>query len=114
MQRLEQAKAGSSSLFTAIFAGNDLMAIGALRALKQAGIVVPDQVEVIGFDDIELARLLEPPLSTISQPAREMGARSAELLLQLLAGKKLRPKTVTMQTRLVLRGTTRTTTEVNI
>ena len=114
MQRLENAQAGNSSPFTAIFAGNDLMAIGALRALKQAGISVPDQVEVIGFDDIELARLVEPPLSTIFQPAREMGARSAELLLQLIAGKKPRPKTVTMQTHLVLRGTTRTTTEVNI
>lgn len=114
MQQIKQAKAGSSLPFTAIFAGNDLMAVGALRALKQAGIAVPDQIEVIGFDDIELSRLVEPPLSTISQPAREMGARSAELLLQLIAGKKPRPKIWTMQTSLVLRGTTRTTTEVNI
>jgi LacI family transcriptional regulator len=70
-------------------------------------------VEVIGFDDIELARLVEPPLSTISQPALEMGAQSAGLLLQLIAGKKPRPKTLTLTTKLVLRGTTRAITEAN-
>jgi LacI family transcriptional regulator len=93
--------------FTAIFTANDLMAIGALRALKQAGISVPDQMEIIGFDDIELATLVDPPLSTVSQPALEMGARSAGILLQLMAGKKPRSKIQTMNTSLVLRGTTR-------
>lgn len=93
--------------FTGIFTANDLMAIGTLRALKQAGIAVPDQVEVIGFDDIELATLVDPPLSTVSQPALEMGSRSVGMLLQLMAGKKLRQKTVTLKTDLVLRGTTR-------
>ena len=48
--------------FNAIFAANDLMAIGALRALRQAGLAAPDDVEVIGFDDIEFARMAEPPL----------------------------------------------------
>ena len=81
------------------------MAVGALRALKQFGIAVPGTVEVIGFDDIDLARLVEPPLSTVSQPALEMGARSAELLLQLMTGGV--PETSVMKPRLVLRGTTR-------
>ena len=93
--------------FTGVFTANDLMAIGALRALKQAGISVPGQVEVIGFDDIEMAKLMDPPLSTVSQPAVEMGSQSAKMLLQLMDGKKLRQKTVTLKTRLVLRGTTR-------
>ncbi len=93
--------------FTAIFTANDLMAIGALRALKQANVRVPGQVEIIGFDDIELASLVDPPLSTISQPALEMGSRSAGMLLQMMAGKKLRHKTITLKTSLVLRGTTR-------
>ena len=93
--------------FTALFACNDLMAVGALRALKSGGIRVPDDVEVIGFDDIELAHLVEPPLSTISQPAFEMGARSAEHLLRQIDGKTPRPKTVVLMPRLVLRGTTR-------
>ena len=89
----------------AIFACNDLMAVGALRALRQFGVAVPEAVEVIGFDDIDLARLVEPPLSTVSQPALEMGARSAELLLRLMAGGA--PETTVMEPRLVLRGTTR-------
>ncbi len=95
------------SPFTAIFTANDLMAIGAIRALRQASISVPDQVEVIGFDDIELAVLMEPPLSTVSQPALEMGSRSAEMLIGLMEGKKLRKKTTTLKTKLTLRGTTR-------
>ena len=82
------------------------MAIGALRALRQAGLAVPGDVEVIGFDDIEFARMVEPPLTTVSQPAQEMGAKSAELLLQLVAGQKPRRKTVLMTPRLVLRATT--------
>jgi LacI family transcriptional regulator len=97
--------------FTGIFTANDLMAIGALRALKQARISVPDQVEVIGFDDIEMAELMDPPLSTISQPAIEMGKQSARMLLQMMTGKKLRQKTMTLNTRLVLRGTTRLAAE---
>jgi LacI family repressor for deo operon, udp, cdd, tsx, nupC, and nupG len=68
---------------------------------------VPDQVEVIGFDDIELAHLVEPPLSTVSQPALEMGARSAELLLRLINGKRPLTKTLILEPGLVLRGTTR-------
>ena len=93
--------------FNAIFAGNDLMAIGALQALKQRNIRVPEDVQLIGFDDIELAQLVEPALSTVSQPTFEMGSKSAELLLQLINGKKPRTKTVTLKPALVLRGTTR-------
>lgn len=92
--------------FDAIFAANDLMAVGALRALKQRQVVVPDEVEVIGFDDIELASLVEPPLTTVSQPTLEMGAQSAELLLRLVAGEKPRTKTVILKPRLVVRGST--------
>lgn len=93
--------------FSALFACNDLMAVGALRALKRRGIRVPDEVEVIGFDDIELAELVDPPLSTVSQPALEMGAQSAERLLRLIEAKAERPETVVLMPRLILRGTTR-------
>lgn len=104
---LDQAGKAAAQPFNAIFAANDLMAIGAARALHQRGIRVPDEVELIGFDDIEFAAMLEPPLSTIAQPAQEMGANSAELLLRLIAGQKPRTKTLVMTPRLVLRGTTR-------
>ncbi len=108
MERLTGGKLKGNELpFTGIFTANDMMAIGALRALKKVGIAVPDQVEVIGFDDIELATLIDPPLSTVSQPALEMGSRSAAMLLQLMNGKRLRHKNITLRTELVLRGTTR-------
>jgi len=106
IELLDQATPGALP-FNALFACNDLMAIGALRALKEKGVAVPGQVEVIGFDDIELADLVDPPLSTVSQPALEMGARSAELLLRLIDGKAPRPKTLVLMPKLVLRGTTR-------
>jgi DNA-binding LacI/PurR family transcriptional regulator len=108
---LDQAVSGRLP-FNALFASNDLMAVGALRALKEKGISVPTQVEVIGFDDIELAHLVEPPLSTVSQPALDMGARSAEMLLKLIDGITPRPKTRVMMPTLVLRGTTRAPLEV--
>lgn len=101
------SKPGGGVSFTGVFTANDLIAFGAMRALKQAHVSVPDQVEVIGFDDIEMAELVDPPLSTVSQPAIEMGSRSAAMLLHMMTGKKLRPKTVTLETKLVLRGTTR-------
>ena len=106
---LEESRRGRDGRlpFDAIFAANDLMAVGALRALKQKQVAVPDEVEVIGFDDIELASLVEPPLTTVSQPTLEMGAHSAELLLRLVAGEKPRTRTVTLKPRLVLRETTR-------
>lgn len=100
--------------FNALFAGNDLMAVGAIRALKAHGVAIPEQVEVIGFDDIELAHLVDPPLSTISQPAFEMGARSAELLLRLIYGKPPRQKTLIMMPKMVLRGTTKQAKEESI
>ena len=101
------AAAGTGLPFSAVFACNDLMAVGALRALKRRGIRVPDEVEVIGFDDIELAELVDPPLSTVSQPALEMGAQSAERLLRLIEARAERPETVVLMPKLVLRGTTR-------
>lgn len=92
--------------FNAIFAANDMMALGALKALRQAGVATPDEVEVIGYDDIPFARLVDPPLTTVAQPAREMGAASAELLLALIAGQRPRRKTVVMKPQLAPRGST--------
>jgi LacI family transcriptional regulator len=64
-----------------IFAANDLIALGLLQAFTQAGIMVPDDVALIGYDDIEFAASAAIPLSSIRQPARQMGRRAAELLL---------------------------------
>jgi LacI family transcriptional regulator len=67
--------------FTAILAGNDLIALGALEALADAGLRCPDQVSVVGFNDLPLVDKLTPPLTTVSLPLREMGALAARMLL---------------------------------
>ncbi|MFL5611666.1 MAG: LacI family DNA-binding transcriptional regulator, partial [Gemmatimonadaceae bacterium] len=66
---------------TAIFAANDSMAIGALSALRESGVEVPGEVAVAGFDDIPLARYMDPPLSSVHVPICELGARAVDLLL---------------------------------
>ena len=71
---------------TAIFAANDLMAIGVMQALRERGIEIPREVAVVGFDDISAARLVTPPLTTVAQFQDRMGARAAEILLARLKG----------------------------
>jgi LacI family transcriptional regulator len=69
---------------TAIFAANDLMAMGAMAALREAGLRAPDDIAIVGFDDIPAARLVDPPLTTIAQYPERLGARAAQLLLERL------------------------------
>jgi DNA-binding LacI/PurR family transcriptional regulator len=69
---------------TALLCANDLMAIGAIEYCKSAGIRVPEDVSVVGFDDVPIAELLTPRLTTVRQPARDMGHRAATLLFELL------------------------------
>ena len=71
---------------TAIFAANDLMAMGAMAALHELGLRVPQDVGIVGFDDIPAARLLAPPLTTVAQYPDRLGERTAELLLERLRG----------------------------
>jgi LacI family transcriptional regulator len=66
---------------TAIFAANDAMAIGALSALRESGVRVPEEMAVAGFDDIPLARYMDPPLSSVHVPICELGSRAVEMLL---------------------------------
>ncbi|MEM9707962.1 MAG: LacI family DNA-binding transcriptional regulator [Pseudomonadota bacterium] len=69
---------------TAVMCVNDVLAIGALRAAKEMGLRVPEDVSVTGFDDIEIAMLAEPSLTTVHVPHREMGRRAASMLIQML------------------------------
>lgn len=71
---------------TAVFAANDLMAMGALAALREAGLRVPEDVAVAGFDDVFVARLLSPPLTTVAQFPEHLGRRAADMLFDRLAG----------------------------
>jgi DNA-binding LacI/PurR family transcriptional regulator len=75
----------------AVFAANDLMALGALHVLHQAGIRVPEEIAVIGFDDIDDAEFAEPPLTTVHQPTYDIGRHAAELLLMHIDQQALTP-----------------------
>jgi LacI family transcriptional regulator len=90
---------------TAVICGNDILAIGALAECLAARVAVPDHVSVTGFDDIELAAHLQPPLTTIRVPSAEMGRRAAEYLLDRLA-ERITPGIVQLPVELILRGTT--------
>lgn len=91
--RREQEVYGGEVRFTAIFASDDVMAIGALEALREEGLRVPDDVSVLGFDGISLARLLEPPLTTVAQPIYRLGQLAAELLLECVDASRSRDVT---------------------
>lgn len=71
---------------TAIFAANDLMAIGVMQALRERGVSIPKDIAVVGFDDISAARLVTPSLTTVAQFQYEMGVKAAEILLERLRG----------------------------
>jgi LacI family transcriptional regulator len=93
--------------FTAIFCFNDIAAIGAIRALKDAGLSVPGDVSVVGFDDIQSAAYSTPSLTTVRQPLREMGKRGAQILLDRIAnGENKYPSEIVMAPQLVVREST--------
>ncbi|WP_420550536.1 LacI family DNA-binding transcriptional regulator [Litorivicinus lipolyticus] len=87
--------------FDGLFCANDLMAIGAYEALKEAGISIPDQVSIVGYDDQELARHLSPPLTTVLLPHREMGQWAVNWILTEGAETKRSPKVVRLECPLV-------------
>jgi DNA-binding LacI/PurR family transcriptional regulator len=93
---------------SAVFCANDMVAAGALKACLKAGVAVPDAMSIVGCDDVEIARVVTPELTTVAIPARELGARAARLLLRQLdddepvSVRHARPLPV----RLVVRGTT--------
>jgi LacI family transcriptional regulator len=94
--------------FTAIFAFNDVSAIGAIRALRDAGYRVPEDVSVVGFDDTFGASFHNPPLTTIRQPLHRMGALAAEWVLRRVAGGSSAPypREVEVEPELVVRQST--------
>lgn len=92
--------------FDAVFAHNDLSAAGAMQAIREAGLRVPDDVAVVGFDDIPLAAHTDPPLTTIRQPLRQMGEAAARMLLSHLDGAVLPDHPHTIPTSLIIRGST--------
>ena len=102
MRRLLQ----SSERPTAVFVCNDMMAIGALHAAHEAGIDVPRELSVVGFDDIELAAYTSPPLTTVAQPKEAIGTGAAGLLLERLREGRTEPRRAILQPELHRRATT--------
>jgi LacI family transcriptional regulator len=88
----------------AVFIASDTMAFGALRALREAGLSVPDDVAVVGFDDLPMSSSSDPPLTTVRQPIRRVGALAVETLIDILTNGPEPPRRVTLSTELVIRS----------
>ena len=91
---------------TAMLASNDLTAIGMMRAVRRAGLIVPQDISIVGFDDIRLAEFTEPPLTTVRLSRRELAERAFHALLSNLDGQRNRPADSKVETHLVVRETT--------
>ncbi|HHV55754.1 MAG TPA: LacI family transcriptional regulator [Firmicutes bacterium] len=92
---------------TAIFAQNDLMAIGVLMALEELGIRVPEEMAVVGFDNTLLAAAVRPGLTSVAQPTYELGRLATELLIERIeSGRQLPPRHIVLEPRLVVRAST--------
>jgi len=92
--------------FTALFAFNDISAIGAMGAFRDAGLRVPEDISIVGFDDIQAAAFLNPPLTTIRQPLQHMGDLAAKTLLRRIAEPGSEPEDILVTPELVLREST--------
>jgi LacI family transcriptional regulator len=92
--------------FTAIFAQSDLIALGAIRRLRVEGLNVPSDVSVVGYDDVPIAAYVDPPLTTVHQPMREVGEFAAGLILERIAGGESDPGPHLLPALLVVRQST--------
>src|SRR6185437_231502 len=100
---LADTRAVGRPLPDAIVCANDQMAIGVVRTLAARGIRIPEEVAVVGFDDIFPASLIDPPLTTVHQPMRKIGERGCDRLLERIMDPTLRPKVELLPAELVLR-----------
>ncbi|MGX9568187.1 LacI family DNA-binding transcriptional regulator [Pseudomonas sp. CFBP 5748] len=91
---------------SALFCENDEMAIGALTRIKQMGLRVPEDISLVGFDDIPFAAYCDPPLTTISQPAEIFGQKAVEMLIALIEKKPIAERHVLLPFELTVRGST--------
>jgi len=92
--------------FTAVFCSNDEMALGAMRGIRSGGLKVPEDVSVVGFDDIRFARYADPPLTTIAQPMGDIGRESMRMLIEIMNGIDVPARKRILPTQLVVRAST--------
>jgi DNA-binding LacI/PurR family transcriptional regulator len=88
---------------TAVFVASDLVAFGALVGIKERGLRVPHDVALVGFDDVQLAHYVDPPLTTVRLPAYNLGYRAAALLTRLIGDELVEEPEILLQTELVVR-----------
>jgi DNA-binding LacI/PurR family transcriptional regulator len=91
---------------TGVLAMSDAMAIGVLRAARELGLLVPEDLSVVGFDDIDISQHTNPPLTTVHQPIREKGETAVRLLLAVIERRDPVPEVIQLETRLTIRGST--------
>jgi len=91
---------------TAIFCFSDEMAMGAIEAVRRAGLTCPDDISIMGFDDIRFARYLNPALTTVAQPSIAIGKEAIAMLLQIIDGEQIAPKDNTLPHELIVRKST--------
>lgn len=91
---------------SAIFAYNDLLALGAFRAIREAKLQVPSDISLVGYDDIAFAEFFEVPLTTVHQPMLEIGRKAAEILLEKIRGNEENPQQIVLKPRLTIRSST--------
>ena len=99
---------------TAMFCANDLMAIGAMQAIHDHGLRVPEDVAVVGFDDLETGRYVKPSLTTIRPPLQEVGRQAFDLLKQVIQHPGLHPQQIKFKAELIVRDSTRGTPALSI
>jgi DNA-binding LacI/PurR family transcriptional regulator len=92
---------------SAVFVANDLMAAGALQAIRETGLTCPQDISLFGFDDLEFSSLMDPPLHTVHQPGYQMGSTAAQMLLERIQDTTRPTQTVLLETSLEIRGSVR-------
>ena len=90
---------------TALFCSNDEMAFGAIQAVKDLGLKIPDDISIIGFDDVPKAAYSFPPLTTVKQPLQAMGEKAAELVIQQIRASSFEKEDLFLDTQLIIRDT---------
>jgi DNA-binding LacI/PurR family transcriptional regulator len=98
-----QALLQLSPRLTAVFVASDVVAMGAMLAIKEAGLRIPKDIAVVGFDDIPLAEYYDPPLTTVHLPAFGLGWAGGERLIRLIQGDELDQENVFLESELVVR-----------
>ena len=91
---------------TGVFAPSDVMAVGALDAISERGLRCPEDISIVGYNDVPLSRFVAPPLTTVEMPAEEIGAEAARMALQSITDRGTRGRTVMLPARLIVRRST--------